>query len=274
MAEQSTEDTLIQGDAVNTLTRLGLTLNQARVYLALVSLESASAEAVSKVSKIARQDIYRVMPTLKRIGIVEEIIATPAIFKPMQINEALKILLERRNKETTELLIKTEEIGKKFKSTIKLPQSGEHQFVLVPSKEALLLKLKRLIESAQVSIRLMIPIKKLLPWLFTNSEALEKALRKNVSIRIITEHSEEEQVLANSTFARVKGARFEVRYITTPLTTCFGINDEQEFLVSTSASSGPVDAPALWSNNSGLIELGKNYFEQTWKISKPYSLWQ
>jgi sugar-specific transcriptional regulator TrmB len=272
MAKQLTEDALIQVDAVNTLIRLGLTLNQARIYLALVSLESASADAVSKTSKIARQDIYRVMPTLKRTGLVEEIIATPTIFKPIQITDALKILLERRNKETSELLVQTEEIGKNFKGTIMLPPAEGHQFILVPSKEALLLKLKQLIESAQESIWLMIPIKKLLPWLFANSEALEKAVYRNVSIRIITEQSEEEQLFANRKFACMKEASFEVRYITTPLTTCFGINDEQEILVSTSAKSGPVESPALWSNNSGLIELGKKYFEQTWKSQNPTAL--
>ena len=270
MGMQSSEEDFMQVDAVGTLTRLGLTFNQARTFIALVKLELASAEAVSKTAKIARQDIYRVMPTLEKIGLVEEIIAIPTIFKPLPLMDALKILIERRNRETADLLVKAEEIGKNFKGTTIVSTGEGHQFVLVPCKEALLRKIRRMTENAQKSISLMIPTKRFLPWLFKNLDILEKAIRRNVSIRIITERSEEEQLLMDSAQSLIKEACFEIRYATTPIATCFGINDEQEILVSTSTETGPLESPALWSNNSSLIELGKKCFEQTWKISKPY----
>jgi sugar-specific transcriptional regulator TrmB len=62
-----------QDEEVQTLTCLGLTLCQARVYLALARSGMSTAKTISKVSKVTREDIYRIMPTLQKLGLVENI---------------------------------------------------------------------------------------------------------------------------------------------------------------------------------------------------------
>ncbi|MCW4047841.1 MAG: hypothetical protein NWE99_09855 [Candidatus Bathyarchaeota archaeon] len=56
-------------ECVQTLMGLGLTLLQAKTYLALATLGKADVKMISKASNVARQDIYRVMPVLQKLGL-------------------------------------------------------------------------------------------------------------------------------------------------------------------------------------------------------------
>ena len=95
-------------DSIQVLTGLGLTISQAKVYLALVYLGSATAKQLSEVSKIARPDIYRIIPTLQKQGIVETLISRPTSFKAIPSNQTLHTLLKRKATEQNELRRKTE----------------------------------------------------------------------------------------------------------------------------------------------------------------------
>jgi len=57
---------LNSGERIETLTSLGLTLNQARAYLSLLQLGPVGAKELAESSKITRQDIYRVMLASKK----------------------------------------------------------------------------------------------------------------------------------------------------------------------------------------------------------------
>jgi len=57
---------------VQTLIDLGLTDLQARVYLSLYQKGPSEALTISKVTKVARSDVYRTMEGLQRIGLIEK----------------------------------------------------------------------------------------------------------------------------------------------------------------------------------------------------------
>jgi len=68
------------GFALSTLERnvemlidFGLTGNQARVYLAIARLKLATVGQISKVSKVRREDVYRILPKLEKMGLVEKL---------------------------------------------------------------------------------------------------------------------------------------------------------------------------------------------------------
>ena len=87
---------------IDALTSLGLTILQARVYLALTHIEKATIKSIAKNANIARQDIYRLTNELQKIGIIEKIISTPAQYKAIPLEDGIKILLQRKNKENSE----------------------------------------------------------------------------------------------------------------------------------------------------------------------------
>ncbi|MFB3888399.1 MAG: helix-turn-helix domain-containing protein [Candidatus Bathyarchaeia archaeon] len=57
-------------ERIEVFMRLGLTMNQARVYLALARLGLTTAKRLSKDAQISRQDVYRVMSELQEIGLL------------------------------------------------------------------------------------------------------------------------------------------------------------------------------------------------------------
>jgi sugar-specific transcriptional regulator TrmB len=65
---------MIQDD-IQTLTDLGLSLLQAKTYLNLAKLGKANVQTIAKASNVARQDIYRVMPKLQKLGLAEKFIS-------------------------------------------------------------------------------------------------------------------------------------------------------------------------------------------------------
>jgi sugar-specific transcriptional regulator TrmB len=56
---------------------LGLTLNQAKIYLAILKLEKTTVSEVAKFSKVRREDVYRILPSLEKMGLVERLLGKP-----------------------------------------------------------------------------------------------------------------------------------------------------------------------------------------------------
>ena len=88
---------------VELLMHLGLTLNEAKVYITLSEMETATARALSRNSGVTREFIYQILPKLYGKGIVEVAITTPKTFKAVPLKEAYEILMNHREKENKEL---------------------------------------------------------------------------------------------------------------------------------------------------------------------------
>ena len=93
----------ILAEYIETLTELGLTHTEAKVYLTLLSLRTATANDIHKDSKVARQEVYRVLSDLEEKGLIEKIIARPSQFKPIPAREVVAILIQNRNKQSLQL---------------------------------------------------------------------------------------------------------------------------------------------------------------------------
>ncbi|MEM2998943.1 MAG: helix-turn-helix domain-containing protein [Candidatus Bathyarchaeia archaeon] len=145
---------MIQEDEyVQILTRLGLTFLQAKTYLALAKLGKADVKTISKASKIARQDIYRIMPALQNMGLVEKIVASPTLYKVTPVNESLGVLLENKTREFMELQIKMKYMLNNFKEKAdEVASQEEEQFSIISSRRLLQKKLSEKDRTAQKSI--------------------------------------------------------------------------------------------------------------------------
>lgn len=128
---------MIEDERIQVLMDLGLTLLQAKTYLALSQTGKATIKTISKTAHVARQDTYRVMFTLEKLGLAEKIIATPTMYKATPIKEGYCLLLQNKTREYTELQKKTIAIIKKsHESNDKTtPQEEAQQFFLISSKK-------------------------------------------------------------------------------------------------------------------------------------------
>src|SRR3989304_7985009 len=74
-----------------TLSSFGLTVKQAKVYLTLVFLGTSVVGEISKLPKVRREEVYRVMPKLEKMGLIEKTLSTPVKLKATSVENALSI---------------------------------------------------------------------------------------------------------------------------------------------------------------------------------------
>jgi sugar-specific transcriptional regulator TrmB len=251
------------------MTRLGLTSVQARVYVALAQSGISTIKTISKVSGVARQDIYRIMSVLQKLGIVEKIIAAPTMFRAIPIKDAISILLERRIKETSELQAKANELFEKFKEikAITIDPQEETHFILVPEKEALILRTNQAVMTAQRSIDSIVTWKGFPQVLLLWAKEFRKAIKRGVKIRFIAEKTEYENSWPEIVQAFTRNPSFKLRSIPNTPNTVFSIYDEKELFIITSNLGHAAEYPALWSNNPSLILAMHDLFEIMWSNS-------
>jgi len=256
----------VQDEDVQTLTRLGLTALQAKIYLALLKLEKATGRTLSQHSKVARQEAYRLLAELQEKGLVEKILGVPTEFKPIPIEDCLFILIERKKSEISEIQKKATELlqNLKEKNSKNARQEEESQFILVPRKGNYFQKIRKVFENSQTSIDAITTSRRFLSIMFIFGQDVEKALKRGVKMRILTEKPEDENSLPENVKALKQNPLYRVRYLPTPPLAPLLIIDKKEVTIVTSARAGLNESPTLWSNNPSLIAVFRGYFETAW----------
>ena len=77
------------------------------MYLALCRYGTLNTKELSKCTKTAQTDTYRVLTKLQGKGLVEKIIRTPAKFKAVPIETSIESLLDKKKVEYDDLKKKT-----------------------------------------------------------------------------------------------------------------------------------------------------------------------
>jgi sugar-specific transcriptional regulator TrmB len=252
---------MLQNDEITGLLMdLGLTSIQAKTYLALITLEKAEVKRISKISNVARQDIYRIMPALEKLGLVEKIIATPTLYKATPLKEGSFMLLQKRTKEHTALQEKTKSLvnNDKGRNINAIAHEETSQFILTSERELFLNRVRMTSSETQLSHNAVLSSNGLKRILFYLSQDFKRMMMRGVKIRMITERSEEKS--ARNEEAIKKNPLFELRYSSTPLPVVMAIFDEKEVNIRISDE----DVPSLWTNNPVVVRLAESYFEYMW----------
>ena len=189
----------IQEEDAQALTRLGLTSSQAKVYLALLELEKATARTLSKCSNVARQEAYRILAELQEKGLVEKIIAMPTEFKSIPIEDCLHILIERKKTEISETQKKATKLLQKLKekNSKNTLQEDETRFSL-SSEQAAVRRKKGTLNAVQRSFDVVTSWRNPHADLFIHMEEIGEALQRGVEIRVIIDKPDEEKLLSDT----------------------------------------------------------------------------
>ena len=254
--------------SILTITRLGLSANQATVYVTLATSGTASAQLISQNTNIDRSDVYKILKKLETFGLVERIISKPLKFRAISIRNAVSILLERKVKQTSEL----SSLAKTFIRNLpkfdlqEMPQE-DYQFILVPAK-TLNIRRKNAIENAQKNIDIAIPWNTLKKLLFNLEEPLAKALLRGVKIRIITEKNKNISKATDILGKLNLLGSLEVKYAYFPLEIRLAIFDRERVELETYGASSQTDPPTLFSNDPHCLSITTHYFNSLWLKAK------
>jgi sugar-specific transcriptional regulator TrmB len=248
---------------VQTLMGLGLTLLQAKTYFALAKLGVADVKTISKVSNVARQDVYRVTPKLQKRGLVEKLIATPTLYKAIPLKAGLSTLLQQKVEEDAELQGKTEVLisnfEKKFGSGMAY-QENDSQFIITSEETLFRKRISEATDAAQTSKDAIVTLEGFRAVLFHHMQHLKNAINRGVKIRIITEQPRDMQSVRKIARDLKRTQLFECKYTSAPTPICMMIFDNKE--VNLRMAEGAV--PSFWSNNPNIVSLSRKYFDELW----------
>jgi len=259
--------------AAEILSEFGLTHNQAKVYMATAQLGLASVGQISKLSKVRREDVYRVLPKLEKMGLIEKLLGTPAKIRATPIKEAVAVLVKREeekaSEKVTQLKDKTKEFLRNFdvKSLKPAVSPEEANFALISQRDGILTKMFSMIESSNEELDLTCSTTKLMQIIHTFSNQLRKAIKRGVKIRIIAETPESGSALPRILEEQLApGNSADLRY-TNLATTHYFLADFAQALVGTTIEGNMANDPCLWTDNKSLVSLLQGNFENLWHTS-------
>lgn len=257
-------------EQIKTLVELGLTLDQARAYLALTQVGIATAKTISDISKIAKPDIYRIIPSLQEQGIVEKLITKPSSFQAVPMEYALPALLKRKETEQYLLRKKTEEMLSDSKNNhLHSLLDSEVEVIIIP-KAAIIKRLNESILKNQNCLFIITTRKQFSASILEFETNYRKALEKGVKIKIATDRHIPQKKTLRIIKTFTEKSNFEVKFLEDAPPTIVSIFDDKEAYVMLSASAQLADASALWSTNPSFVALTQNYFENKWFKARPF----
>jgi sugar-specific transcriptional regulator TrmB len=256
---------MLEEREIQTLTKLGLTGRQARVFLDLLKCRTQTAKALAAVSKLARQDVYSILDELQELGIVQKQISVPTKFEAVPIQDALIILLNCKIKETSNLKKETKLLVNSFKNQqVKKAEDEDSRLFIIPGGEIFTRTIRKSIKTARTSIDIISSTKNLQQGFFFLIEALEQAMRRDVKIRCIIDKTGEADPQTEALERIIKNVSFEIRTLTNHPNTRFCIYDKKELSIVLSLSKDFGKSPLLLSKCESIVEAYQDYYDMLW----------
>lgn len=256
---------------VEILNSLGLTINAAKVFLALSELGTATAKTISKTSGVAREVVYQLMPSLVKKGLVEEVLTSPKSFKAIPLKAAYNQLLQNKKEENRKISQKIGETLKKKKkaSTLHVEDKNQISIIIETGGQQQHFKIHNEFKKVQKSLDMTFPLGKFLQWSQHYAELDIKELeKKSIRVRIITEKRflkllAESPEIFSPVISKLKHVSF--RYIQNSPSVEMMIFDKKKLFLSTRKDTNINKMRWLYSNNPALLEIANSYYETLWE---------
>jgi sugar-specific transcriptional regulator TrmB len=253
-------------ESTELLLGLGLTLNQAKVYLAVIKLQKTTVGQVASFSKVRREDVYRILPSLEKMGLIERLLGKPSEVRATRISDALNLLVAEEKGKADERLVGMRGIVQKL--TLKdwkqeLPKD-ESIYILIAEKKSVFAKTSDLICTSKKEVALIADKERIMPVLFQFSDEYKQAIKNGAMIRLIFEGEKPDESLKEKVKKLIGSNSVQIKFHGEHLNH-FLMSDDKEALITTSKEIALGDSPSLWTNNGNLIGVLRTGFESDWK---------
>jgi len=248
------------------LLSLGLTINQAKVYLVILKLEKTTAGEVAKYSKVRREDVYRILPALGKMGLIERFLGKPIKIRATPISDALTSLLSKEKRQFDDHLKGLQNTVQKLsQKDWKQPlPSEESTFILIEEKTAILAKTSELIRHSKKEVTLIADKTRIIPTLYRFSQEYKQAIKRGAQINLLFEGDKSDDLQIEKVNKLLDGMPVQIRFNPESLSHFF-MFDGKEALVPTSKDSGLGESPYLFTNNNNFLGVLRNEFESNWQ---------
>ena len=238
---------------VTQLTKLGLTMNESKAYIALLPLHEARASQIAAAAHIPRSKIYETMQSLHKKGFVEILPERVTRFKAVSFETAVQIHLDEWKQKMDDMVKTKERVSDHLKSVASAGREDEiGEFTIVKAKKIIYKKLESLFGSANASVSLMINISDLRRLFYVARDA-----SKRIKLNVLVPINKENKILVK------QWMRFaDVRHYEMNTQVKMAIVDDAEVVVF--QTNNPI---ALNSKDRQFSSLMKSFFHSAWDTS-------
>jgi CheY-like chemotaxis protein len=279
---QSNEYSKFAEEIADMLVGFGINRTQAKLYTALNALGAATVSEIASLSKIRREEIYRILPELEKRGLVIGKLEVPRKFvatDPKTVTEILiKAKISSMEKEIAMLGGKKDELVSRLEKT-SFGLYEENSVEALSRNDNIEMRIDHMIQKAKTSILCVGNVEELEQIIAgrakVNAEALE-ATSSQVSLRSIVSQSEIEHQYLD--FSKV----FKQISVAVQKTNCslelnqieklpfnLIIIDKKE-AIWWNITQEQHDSRCLWTNDATQIEILRRAFESLWQETQPY----
>ncbi|MFW9909676.1 MAG: MEDS domain-containing protein [Candidatus Thorarchaeota archaeon] len=257
-------------DSAKLLSEFGLTYYEAIVYITALKIGVTTASRIAKQANIRREEVYRTIPKLEKIGLIERILGRPAKVKALPLQDGLNTLFEMKEEETShelrQLLSKKEEVLKKYNQVFQNQKNEEEQshFVLISEKDVLTRKVTSAITNAKKSVDFVDSFENAFRFILSYGDVLKIAKKKNVDVHILTECPDEIGLIPEYLKKQIPQNSFTVRY-SENIPSRYILFDKNQAMITTSAGNSFSDGQCLWTNSPSLVGIIQRDFEEQFR---------
>jgi sugar-specific transcriptional regulator TrmB len=256
------------------LSEFGLTENQAKVFIATSRLGTPTVSEVAEASEVRREEVYRLLPELEKMGLVERLLGKPIRLKTPNPTASISLLVKLEKERARERIEDLSSRSQQLLQYLGHHTMGEHldekevsDFSLIQEKESIRTGMYDMISKSTQQLDLLFSRADLVWILSTQGEALQSAVERGVKLRIISEPSAGRDRLPKIIRRRFAGEiEIPMKYLLNP-TAFYLVADKSQLMLITSGANHLPSSKCLWTNNVSLVALTHRNFEDYWHES-------
>lgn len=254
-------------DSLKTLVRFGLTTNQAKIYLAMLQSKADTIKAMSRVSNIPLESIYRAMPGLEERNIVEKMLTAPTKYKALPIHEAIALLKTRYDQNRLELFKEAETLSRKFSAkksvNVALGENDSETFLML-GFHAFANKLVEALEDAKYSFKGITHSKAFRRGMFDGGKHFEGLVRRGIECHHVVYQSEDSKLIQLGDNHLLNNPLWLRKFIS-PIPIELVLVDQKQLFVALTPQEMGKEYRGLRTKNSCLLALADSFFELLWR---------
>jgi sugar-specific transcriptional regulator TrmB len=262
--KKKTDKPLDIGEYVETLAQLGLTERQAKVYLTLLRIGASKATAISKLSKVHRQEVYGIVTGLQEMGLVERQVTSPIMFNAIPIDDAIDVLIHKRSRAYDEVRLKARKLATQFRQIESQPKLHDtDSYFSIISGGDLIKKFREATNKTNQNVNLVTSWKRFRIGFSNLEDAIKKALQRGVVVQLITEKPKNETFPKWVAQELIKNPNFRLITVANYPSTMVVVYDNTEAALCINPTAD-IKGAHLWSNNSRMVALCQSHFNNMW----------
>jgi sugar-specific transcriptional regulator TrmB len=265
----------------NTLSKLGLSKNEVRVYLYSARHGERKASEISEALCLHRTETYRILRDLEKRGMVSSVFEKPLKFIATPFEKAIDLLIEAKKLKINLLERKKQSLVEIWLSLPHLQVAPERKevFQILEGEEQIDLKADEILGNAKREVLLFAPETDLARFYYSGFlDKLEKSSKKNIGIMLLTNDSSKSRFFVDKTKLNSRYSPSNIEDLPS-----FIIADQEHLLLSIrkTADSLGEDArgkrgrlAALWTNYGAFIKALGKLFTALWDAEIPVEMAQ